>query len=207
MVRETPTWHSCPAGLMVKQFRANHYLAVPPCAMTRRSPTKRLAITDEASPFALRSTRNHPRRAMHHGCVHSSVPRGSRERLPTARSLRSREDANLSRRSPQSGRARPQLVICWQIAGKRRFRAFRAWNRPGIVPGLSCWFGVEPPAGIEPATPSLPWIGGQAPCYPAFSQVTGDRGRRSYVLSRRPPGSARRVAAGSPLVPTTLSHW
>jgi len=23
---------------------------------------------------------------------------------------------------------------------------------------------VEPPAGIEPATPSLPWIGGQAPC-------------------------------------------
>jgi hypothetical protein len=24
--------------------------------------------------------------------------------------------------------------------------------------------GMEPPAGIEPATPSLPWIGGQAPC-------------------------------------------
>ena len=23
---------------------------------------------------------------------------------------------------------------------------------------------MEPPAGIEPATPSLPWIGGQAPC-------------------------------------------
>ena len=31
-------------------------------------------------------------------------------------------------------------------------------------PGLSCWFVVEPPAGIEPATPSLPWIGSQAPC-------------------------------------------
>jgi hypothetical protein len=31
-------------------------------------------------------------------------------------------------------------------------------------PGLSWWFVVEPPAGIEPATPSLPWIGGQAPC-------------------------------------------
>jgi hypothetical protein len=24
--------------------------------------------------------------------------------------------------------------------------------------------GVEPPAGIEPATPSLPWIGGHALC-------------------------------------------
>jgi integrase len=31
-----------------------------------------------------------------------------------------------------------------------------AWNRPGVGPGLSCWFVVEPPAGIEPATPSLP---------------------------------------------------
>jgi hypothetical protein len=30
---------------------------------------------------------------------------------------------------------------------------------------------VEPPAGIEPATPSLPWIGGQAPCYPVSQQV------------------------------------
>jgi hypothetical protein len=29
-------------------------------------------------------------------------------------------------------------------------------SRPGAAPGLSCWFGVEPPAGIEPATPSLP---------------------------------------------------
>jgi hypothetical protein len=29
-------------------------------------------------------------------------------------------------------------------------------DRPGVGPGLCCWFGVEPPAGIEPATPSLP---------------------------------------------------
>jgi hypothetical protein len=37
------------------------------------------------------------------------------------------------------------------------------------------WFLVEPPAGIEPATPSLPWIGSQAPCYPASSQVIRHR--------------------------------
>ena len=43
-----------------------------------------------------------------------------------------------------------------QIAGKWRFGALRAWNRPGTRPGLCCWFVVEPPAGIEPATPSLP---------------------------------------------------
>ena len=53
---------------------------------------------------------------------------------------------------------RPRMVICWQIAGKRQLRALRAWKRPGVVPGLGCWFGVEPPAGIEPATPSLPWM-------------------------------------------------
>src|SRR5215217_6642351 len=29
-------------------------------------------------------------------------------------------------------------------------------RRPGVVPGLACGYVVEPPAGIEPATPSLP---------------------------------------------------
>ena len=43
--------------------------------------------------------------------------------------------------------------------------------------------GVEPPAGIEPATPSLPWIGGQAPCYPASLQLARHRKWQSYVLS------------------------
>src|SRR5215204_2635338 len=38
-----------------------------------------LAITDEASPFALRSTRNHPRRAMHQGCV-AGANDGGRQR-------------------------------------------------------------------------------------------------------------------------------
>jgi pimeloyl-ACP methyl ester carboxylesterase len=31
-----------------------------------------------------------------------------------------------------------------------------AWKRPGRRPGLTCGFWVEPSAGIEPATPSLP---------------------------------------------------
>ena len=30
---------------------------------------------------------------------------------------------------------------------------------------------VEPPAGIEPATPSLPWNHREPLCEPAFSQV------------------------------------
>jgi hypothetical protein len=81
----------------------------------------------------------------------------SSELMPTACSRRSpNQVTNRSRRSPRSVLIRPRLVICWQIAGKRRLGALRARNRPGTRPGLGCWFGVEPPAGIEPATPSLP---------------------------------------------------
>jgi hypothetical protein len=51
-----------------------------------------------------------------------------------------------------------------------------SWPRGRSVagPGLACWFVVEPPAGIEPATPSLPWIGGQAPVH----EVRGGRRHR-----------------------------
>ena len=49
-------------------------------ASTTRCPHyRRLAITDEASPFALRSTRNRPRTAMHHGC--DLLPREARSLL------------------------------------------------------------------------------------------------------------------------------
>jgi hypothetical protein len=72
--------------------------------------------------------------------------------------------ANFPRRSPQSVFIRSLLVICWQVAGNWRFFFLRGCDRPGAGPGLSYWFGVEPPAGIEPATPSLPWIGHRAPC-------------------------------------------
>jgi hypothetical protein len=56
-------------------------------------------------------------------------------------------------------------------------------DRPGSAPGLSCWFGVEPPAGIEPATPSLPWNHQEPLCGPPFPQVTPDRRGRSYRFS------------------------
>jgi hypothetical protein len=74
-------------------------------------------------------------------------------------------------------------VICWQIAGKWRFGGFRAWKRPGVGPGLTCGFCVEPPAGIEPATPSLPWNHREPLCEPPFPQVTLDRSSRSYRFS------------------------
>src|SRR5215217_4239911 len=61
--------------------------------------------------------------------------------------------------------------------------ALRAWKRPGAGPGLSCWFGVEPPAGIEPATPSLPWNHREPLCGAPFPQVTPDRRGQSYRFS------------------------
>jgi hypothetical protein len=42
---------------------------------------------------------------------------------------------------------------------------------------------VEPPAGIEPATPSLPWNHQEPLCEPTFPQVTPDRKGRSYRFS------------------------
>jgi len=58
-----------------------------------------------------------------------------------------------------------------------------AWHRPGVGPGLCCWFVVEPPAGIEPATPSLPWNYQEPLCGTPFSQVTLDRRCDSYRFS------------------------
>jgi hypothetical protein len=52
-----------------------------------------------------------------------------------------------------------------------------------------CWIRSEllvcgaPPAGIEPATPSLPWNRQEPLCGPPFSQVTPDREGRSYRFS------------------------
>jgi hypothetical protein len=42
---------------------------------------------------------------------------------------------------------------------------------------------VEPPAGIEPATPSLPWNHQEPLCEPPFPQATPDRKGRSYRFS------------------------
>ena len=42
---------------------------------------------------------------------------------------------------------------------------------------------VEPPAGIEPATPSLPWNHREPLCGPPSSQVALDRRCQSYRFS------------------------
>jgi hypothetical protein len=55
-----------------------------------------------------------------------------------------------------------RLAVCrldWQISGKPQLGP-RGMKQTGDVPRLSCWFVVEPPAGIEPATPSLPSMRG-----------------------------------------------
>jgi hypothetical protein len=46
-----------------------------------------------------------------------------------------------------------ELANLWQTASS----SSRGGHRPSAWPGLSCWVVVKPPAGIEPATPSLPW--------------------------------------------------
>jgi hypothetical protein len=84
------------------------------------------------------------------------------------------------------------------LAMARRWHAGRTaypyrHRRPGVVPGLSCWFGVEPPAGIEPATPSLPWnhrgTAVQTAVSPGHARPSGPKlsvlFRRSYAFSFR----------------------
>jgi len=53
-------------------------------------------------------------------------------------------------------------------------------NRPAFPLVRAC---VEPPAGIEPATPSLPWNHQEPLCGPPFSQVTRDHRGQSYRFS------------------------
>jgi hypothetical protein len=58
---------------------------------------------------------------------------------------------------------------------------------------------VEPPAGIEPATPSLPCIPGPPPCDAAFSQVVAHRKWCSYGVAA--VARAGHQAGASPALP------
>jgi hypothetical protein len=64
----------------------------------------------------------------------------------------------------------------------------RAFNQPQIrnrpAPLLVSAY-VEPPAGIEPATPSLPWNYREPLCGSSFPQVVRDRGCQGRALSTR----------------------
>jgi hypothetical protein len=58
------------------------------------------------------------------------------------------------------------------------------WGRPAAEgdgrPAFALFSAyVEPPAGIEPATPSLPWNHQEPLCGPPFPQLTLDRQGRS----------------------------
>jgi hypothetical protein len=103
------------------------------------------------------------------------------------------DDALISttpRDAARSTRNHPRRAVQPNRSAHRRSGPIRTGMGPPRCPKLhltqrlrwSVW-GVEPPAGIEPATPSLPWIGGPAPCYRASSQLAAHRGCPSYGLS------------------------
>jgi hypothetical protein len=80
--------------------------------------------------------------------------------------------------SPESSQTEYSTTIVaaqqgyWRSDGARTLRIpipLRMWSATTAPDGDSPAFPlvtayVEPPAGIEPATPSLPWIGGPPPC-------------------------------------------
>jgi hypothetical protein len=65
-----------------------------------------------------------------------------------------------------------------------------ACDRPGVVPDLTCWFVVEPPAGIEPATHPYHGSEARAPRQPVSAQL-GRHWRavvhRDHQLGANPP--------------------
>jgi hypothetical protein len=83
---------------------------------------------------------------------------GSSELVPTARNSRGRLNRKTHKMvAPESVRTTTisdLLANRWQTA----VRVAPGIRQAGCWTRLACWFGVEPPAGIEPATPSLPWM-------------------------------------------------
>src|SRR5215203_289349 len=68
------------------------------------------------------------------------------------------------------------------------------WQLAVLLPGMEqagCWtrpellFGVEPPAGIEPATSSLPWNHREPLCEPPFPRSPVTVEAKVSVLSTR----------------------
>src|SRR5215216_3064724 len=62
---------------------------------------------------------------------------------------------------------------------------------------------LEPPAGIEPATPSLPWNHQEPLCGTPFPQVTPDRKDESYRFSS---GEVMRSLPSHTLIVAGASH-
>ena len=91
----------------------------------------------------------------------------------------------------------------WHGDGTPRRKRIAGHGMGRVVdPAWPAAFVVEPPAGIEPATPSLPWNHQEPLCEPLFPQVGPDRRGRSYRFSfdqgmRSPSGHAPIVAEPS----------
>jgi hypothetical protein len=74
---------------------------------------------------------------------------------------------------------RPEHIPTWDVLSVPSNRP-----RTGGCPAFALVSAyVEPPAGIEPATPSLPWNHQEPLCEPPFPQVAPDRRGRSYRFS------------------------
>jgi hypothetical protein len=101
---------------------------------------------------------------------YATSPESSHTGYPRPKVLLSRANIALTARHP----SHPNPIGMWS---PRRASGWRLTAFPLV--GL----GVEPPAGIEPATPSLPWNHQEPLCGPPSPQVTPDRRGRSYRFS------------------------
>jgi hypothetical protein len=148
------------------------------------------------------------------GAGSPGVPAITRLRMdvtPTTRGCTSRDQSEVMcspAAVPAAARAPARLAPAQKSLLKAAMAAFRRVLTSDHIPDRSTTKTQErgptsvsagqprcgAPAGIELAAPSLPpWIGGQAPCYPASSQVDRHRRRHSYGLSYELVKGPRRV--------------
>jgi hypothetical protein len=143
----------------------------PTATISHRPLAARFAITDEASPFALRSTRNHPRRAMHHGCVAGandgeegrggwwptspSSRWGGRSTTPVS-SPRTTRSICPATASPQADGTAPAPPP-WGCRAKHRRPGSRPCSKAATRRQWSCWAA---PMAAMPCRPSM-WSCGQ----------------------------------------------
>jgi hypothetical protein len=109
------------------------------------------------------------------------------------RSTGARDALEWPRQATHSGPER--TIRTGKLSGKRGRRLLAA-RQVVAGRGLACWFVMEPPAGIEPATPSLPWNHQEPLCEPLFAQVKLDwRGRSNRFSFAEVMRSLRSVVA------------
>jgi hypothetical protein len=100
------------------------------------------------------------------------------------------------------GYGRRSLANLWQMAvrGSPGMQEAGCWTRPALM----VWGGA--PAGIEPATPSLPWNHQEPLCEPPFPQVALDR-KGLHDQATRVAEAASRAIERSPTRTRRLRPW